>query len=136
MPYQMEWLHEGRIIFARVWGSLTVEDARTASIEYYQYIEKGIPPIHSIFDVREVTKFPNLLQLRSAMTSSLSPREGWMMIAGGNPALRFIASVLMQLLNYRFRMVETKEEAVAFLTKHDPSLKGVSISSPPPARVE
>jgi hypothetical protein len=130
MSFRLEWIYAKRVIYGYASGELTFEDALEGSKTYLLMVEEGTPFIHSILDIRHVDKFPTLSRVRSSMTGKMSSKEGWMIIIGGNPALRFIASVVMQIFNYRFRMVETPEEAVALLKKYDDTLRDAVIELP------
>jgi hypothetical protein len=130
MPFRMQWIYSKRVIYGYAWGELTFEDAQGGSREYLEMIEEGTPFIHSILDIRHVEKFPTLSKVRASMTGKMSSKEGWIVIIGGNPALRFIASVVMQIFNYRFRLVKTPEEAIAILKKYDDTLLDAVIVLP------
>ena len=64
MPYQVAWLVEGRIVYVRMEGISTPEEAHSFDQDIKPYLDNAQAPLlHIIFDARWLTQLPNIKPL-------------------------------------------------------------------------
>jgi hypothetical protein len=124
MPYRFEWYVEGRVILEEAYGNVTIEELVRFNAEVTTLIiEKGIPPVHVIVDLTRVEKYPSSLrEVMSTMRQKAPEKVGWMLIVTENPIMRFVASMVFQLVRLRLRTFATMEQAKGFLAEIDETL--------------
>jgi hypothetical protein len=122
MPIEVSWLIPQRVVYERFSGEITLDDIRQNSELVGPLMAEGIPLIHTIIDVTEVTSHPGLNEIRNSTPMETYDNEGWRILVGGNAIARFIGSVILQLMQRRFRAYPTMEEAIQFLAEIDDSL--------------
>ncbi len=127
MPYHINWYQQDRVIFEKFYGDVVVEDVRNLNAQSSKMFIAGTPLIHVIVDLSEIQSFPKSMGvIKEAIRSRADPdRLGWVMIFGTkNPILKFFASVIAQVAGerVRFRLVNSLDEAVAFLHDQDQTL--------------
>lgn len=121
MPVNVQWLLEKRVIHAQYSGDVSPEDVR------YQYDtgiamcnESDAALVHMIADVNDVTSYPmNFKELKGSFDKK-AENAGWVVLVGENKFLRFISSVVGNVMNLRFAYVNTWDEALHYLADRDP----------------
>lgn len=127
MPYQIRWLVPNKLLIINTYGELTIDDVANMSQESAVMVEES-PEImvHSITDLYKITSYPyNLMELTKAMNKlDLQQNKlGWALMIGiSNPMLRFIATTLTQLKNYRFRIMDDVDGCFRFLHEVDETI--------------
>ena len=109
-----------------MYGTATLEDA----LEIYQNNLKQLAevetPIHIFLDLRAMTRYTtSVREMKDLLRPNESPNLWWMVIViNRNPVLKFIVSLMTQILSkqVRFKLFDSLEEAFAFLGNIDPSL--------------
>jgi hypothetical protein len=123
MATEVTWYQENRVILARVWEEITIQEVIEVDAEIASHIRHGArttPLVHVISDISALTKFPiQLVEIRRAITYLREPDLGWTVVVGMSPVMRFLASMVTQIAGVRFRMFPTFEEAIAFLVSRD-----------------
>ncbi|MBZ0288120.1 MAG: hypothetical protein K8I30_10940, partial [Anaerolineae bacterium] len=113
-----------KVIDARLYGDVTVDELRQLNAKLTEYFEAGHPPVHRLMDLTDITTFPkNLGETASAL--QYLHREGShigvtvVCGASDNPMLSFISSTLLKVTTHglRLHMVRTRDEAVAMLSE-------------------
>lgn len=132
------WHTEGRIIYDRPQGIITIEMAQAASDAVLALLnsQTSVPAnsIHLIIDMRQVQDFPrNLSSATQTLQYMRHPALGWTLMITENQVQRIFASVLAQVFRVRFKMVATLEEAVSFLRRYDTTLETVLSTAEKPA---
>lgn len=135
MPYRLSWFVEKRITFLEYNGEITPKELAESEAANTRYLEqampelgKGLPLVHILVDTTRVTKMPtNLGQLRKIIHTNTDARVGWIVTVTPNPLLRFVSSVIVQLVGQRMRQFETLTEAVAFLQEIDETLPKLTV---------
>jgi hypothetical protein len=127
MAYEIKWYVEGRIIYDRLYGDLTFDDAVQTSSILTDYLGRAapLPLIHVIVDLSEMERMPlevNLKRFNQAMQHMKAPNLGWTLMITSHPIARFLASTLTQIARARFRTFTSREEALAFLSDQDETL--------------
>lgn len=126
MPTETKWLIEGKVIFQRMWGDITIEDIEEMSKISKQLIESSDRHlVHTITDNSEVKSSPPSNKVRNASKEALQhPRFGWFVIYGQNDRLqRFFFQLATSIFNLRTRWFNTREESLNFLAKVDSQLE-------------
>jgi len=116
----VRWVVQGRVMLVQFSGVLTLENVKQMNAQAAILMEQALPPhVDVIADGTSVTKFdPDLVNIRNLRGSlGKHPLVNWHIIVDPdpNPAMRFIGSIVFNLLGARYRVMSTVEEALAFL---------------------
>lgn len=132
MPCEMDWLIKDRLVFQRCWGELTLDELRSTNHDFVDCIHAGMPLVHTIIDLTEVTDFPkSLTEINRAFArdEETLQRLGWTLVISTHPILRFFASIVTSLWNKaRFRIFATNDEALNFLAELDATLDPAQVA--------
>lgn len=122
MPTDTQWYVEGRVIYTRVTGDITMEDVIAMNARTVELLKQGTPLIHHIVNVEQMTSFPlKLAELTKAV--QFVPEMGWLLIVGTiHPIIRFFGSIITQVSKARFRTFEKEPDALHFLWDVDVTL--------------
>lgn len=128
MPAETMWLVDKRVLAQRFYGEVTVEEIHEANALAQTMIAEGVPLVHTIVDIRDVTRFPtNLSQLAKAVKFSNPELAGWNTIISTNVMTRFLGSAVTQLLGTRLRMFHDEDSVIDFLREQDESLPEIPV---------
>lgn len=127
MPHEIDWWVEGRVIHITVTGSLEIRHLANLDTIATRMVAAGTAPVHVVINVNGVTSYPPAIETYLPMVRpSPHPEQlGWSVIVEAHDAaLRFIMTILAQLLGVRGRVhsTDTLEEALVFLRSQDTSL--------------
>jgi len=135
MPFDLNWLLDGRVIICSLSGLLSlqeVQDARLAMTD--SFLPAAQPPaLHTLFDITNLDDLGFTLQefLVNPVRSEKSQTQminlsGWRVYYGNeNRMFRFIFSIFHQNEGHKVHWTPTREEALAFLLERDGSLEGL-----------
>src|SRR5271166_1571023 len=124
MPVVASWYVENRVGYTAVIGEMTIEDVRKMSVFVQTCMDQGQAPVHIIVDLLQLQAIPkNVPEFIKEFPRSGHPNTGWIIIISSNPALRYLASVAVQLTKSEFQMFATLLEARDFLSNIDLTLK-------------
>ena len=121
MAVELSWYEEGRVVYQRFCGVLAVDDVQAVAHALKQQAEKGMLPVHTIVDVRQVTEFPASISEINSLKND-ADMMGWMVVIGLHPAVRSLARVMSWLRGVQYRPVSTLEDALNFLARQDSAL--------------
>jgi hypothetical protein len=128
MYYTTSWLVEGRVLLIESSGVSGVADWRTIQQVAYDAIETaGKPPqVHIIHQVLDHAAISNQSYRVAEVRSSIRqhPLIGWVIIVTEqpDPILRFIATIVAQILRQQFRIVPNMTDALELLKRLDASI--------------
>ncbi len=124
MPYSIDWEVEGRVVYERVYGDITVEELVRFNSDVSRLITKnGRPPVHIIMDLSEIGHYPyNLKDLMGIVRQTDDDQMGLTLIITQNPSVRFMASTMGQFAGPRLLVFNTEQETLEFLTNRDKTL--------------
>ncbi|MBC7813177.1 MAG: hypothetical protein H7175_18610 [Burkholderiales bacterium] len=124
MPAEITWQQQGRVVYQRYSGILTLDELRQGSILVAQHINAGTPPVHVITDARELKKYPaSLEQIKNSLSQANRGALGWTVLISTNYIQRFIATTTSRLARAQFQAVSSLDEALLFLNNVDASLQ-------------
>lgn len=127
MSYTSSWYLDKRIVYTRVQGDLTPEEALTIGEKHAEFLREGDRPIYIVVDVAEMKKFPtNILQIKQASAYLSDPALGWVILVGGSTLTTSFANIITQLTGSHFRGFRTLKAALQFLEAEDPTLEGLA----------
>lgn len=120
----VRWIVQGRIMLVQFSGVLTLEDVNQMNAQALILMADAVPPhVDVIANGTFVTQFDrNLVNIRNLRASlGKHPLVNWHIIVDPdpNPAMRFIGSIVFNLLGARYRVMNTVDEAFAFLQAGD-----------------
>jgi hypothetical protein len=128
MASENSWYIENRVIYARLFGSVTQDDLREGNAAITGFIDtSGVPPIHIIFDTTAVERIMiTALQVRNEVHYFQDKRIGWVVVCGlrgiVEVAVHFIGGIISRVTGIRIQAVSTLDDGLAFLRQVDPSL--------------
>lgn len=116
----VRWTVPGRVMLVQFSGTLDVEDVMHMNARAIVLMEDALPPhVHVIVDSTLVTKFASTLMNIKNLRGMLGkhPLVNWHIIVSPDPhpAMRFVGSMVFNLLGARLRVTKTVDEAIEFL---------------------
>ncbi len=128
MGSEYTWHTENRVIYARLFENVTIEDLRKGNAAISEMLAaSGTPPVHLIFDTTAVNRvMVTILQVRNELHYIHDPRIGWFVVYGlrglVEATVQFIVGITSRALGFRVRTVSTFNDARDFLTSMDATL--------------
>lgn len=124
MAHEIGWLVDGRVIYQRYYGVVTLDELVDASGAVGALVDDGVCPVHTLIDIVGLKEYPGAIgEIRRALRDArFDARLGWLVLVGVHPIPRYIASVVIQVTGLRFRLFDTFEEGLHFLATHDETL--------------
>lgn len=141
MPIETTWLVEGRIINARLSGEVTPDDIRQSAAQVVQMIDSSDAElVHALHDATDVQSLPlRMIELRQAVKAAYNhPNLGWTVAFQVDSAvMRFLGNMTSSIFSIRYKIVDTREDALAWLQEMDatlPELSPATLTDPQPNR--
>lgn len=128
MPIETRWLVNGRVIYARLLGTITWDDITVNDMLIRAYLDNGISPVHIILDRREQTEpIPfSVRQIIDAMNGLRHPHHGQLVIVGQQFWLvHLFMRAANMLTGIQVSRVETVADTLYYLAKNDPTLPDI-----------
>ena len=133
MPIEISWQQPRRVIYERFYGTITIEEMTAIQQKFIAFLNEGDAPVHAIIDLGGVRDFPkSLSQIRGGLVSTGNTQLGRVvLVTGKNPLVRFISSVISQLIlkSAQYALCDSLDEAVRILRERDPSVTIDQIAS-------
>jgi len=127
MPYQMSWLVEKRVIYARMYDRMTSQQLASYYQEMMAYAQKSELLLHTITDSTDLKSTEmGLRDLQNTPFAGIL-NLGWAVFISPSMMNRFFASVITQLSKKRGRQFATLEEGLRFLQEIDDTLPPLSM---------
>jgi hypothetical protein len=122
MPVENSWLIENRVMLTRLSGHVTIDDLVQNAREGTLMIESGIKPVYSLVDASGIEQFPlRLNQMHAVSEQGSSDKLDWIIIYGiPNRFISFLATTFVQVIQKRYKVVGTLDEAMAFVNSREP----------------
>jgi SpoIIAA-like len=125
MPFKTSWADDKRIIYTKLTGTLTAQEAQEMSDTHAKFLSEGTAPVHLVVDVTGLSGVPTNLRQNTSMGGYLRHSAlGWTVLIGGNVLVNFMVSVIGQVFKFRYSKRETLDEALAYLIAQDQTLTG------------
>jgi hypothetical protein len=133
MPYEVKWLVEGRVIYQRLYGTITLEEYQEVQkLGQVLFDQRKPPVIHTLVDVMKLEKSPSIGEIMRLPHPKNPEGMGWMVLSIENALFRFIGSVVAQFVVKNFKLTRNLEEACAFLNHMDSTLPPLNMSETTP----
>ncbi len=125
MAAKNDWYLDKRIIYSVLEGDLSIDDVIQINDEILELLKHGNERVYLVTDTTKVGRFPvNLTQLSKAIEYLKEPNLKAVVTIGTNNLLtRFVASTMTQVWHIELKMVNSMDEALAYLFKLDPTLQ-------------
>jgi hypothetical protein len=134
MPVKLSWYLEDRVVLVKFLGMVTVDELVDASYMGVSYIEQSIAPyVHFVHDASELIQLPRQIQpiIKAAQVSFSHPRVGWIVAYQVPDRLTsFTGNLVSQVFRVRYRIFDTKPQALAFLQTRDATLPDLASVEP------
>jgi hypothetical protein len=138
MGYEITWLVESRIVYAKMYGTVTREETMQFRDDITRAINSGTPDVHVVTHAAENVK--NTMSLSDLISlfkqSTRNPKQGWSIYVSPNQINRFFATVVAQMTKTRTREFAALEDAIAFLKASDHTLPAIPLSPIEPRGVD
>jgi hypothetical protein len=117
MPYELSWYDAEKIVLSQFYGVLDIDGFHNFYVEMIDnYIEVGSPPVHVMADATHLEQVkPQVLELIKTIRKERHPNTGWVVVYGTNKYIRFLASVVFQMVDIKVRFTADEAEATNFL---------------------
>jgi hypothetical protein len=127
MGYELTWLVENRVIYVRMYGTVTREEAIRFRDDITQAIDSGTPYVHVITHAAEnVQNTMGLSDLIGLFKQpAANPNQGWSIYVSPSQINRFLATVVSQMTKTRTREFAALEDAITFLKANDHTLPSI-----------
>lgn len=123
MPYKLDWVVPGKVLFGRMWGEPKPDEIREFSPSINRAVASGQPPVHCLVDVTGITRTPfNLRELNSFLNRDNTENFGWFILISDNLLARFLGTAVIQLAQMRVRVFNDRPSALRFLNEIDSTL--------------
>lgn len=129
MPYKYEWLIEGQLVSAEIWGDQTMDELVESNAFLVDKLDHSDRLIHVIMTDAKLESVPtNLVQLQKVMTYTSHPKMGWVVMYGEkdqgikDSVQDFLIIMLAKLARLRYIRFKTFDEAVEHVRKTDQSI--------------
>jgi hypothetical protein len=123
MAHVISWYLDKRILLVEYNGTLTSDELQSVIPETFRMMDEGNPPLYMVIDVKAVDKFPMNLGELKRFTVAKHPSLSWISMVGMNPLGRFVITALSQFADLKIRPANTVDEAVAYFSEIDASVK-------------
>ncbi|MCU0497888.1 MAG: hypothetical protein MUF87_11095 [Anaerolineae bacterium] len=127
MQHHHRWYIQNRVVYVIYRGAVLLEELDILALDLVQnYLDKGQAPVHMIIDIRELTTFPTHLGKvkQNADLYIKHPSLGHVLFIGvENPAIRFIASTIMQLARLNYYILKSQDSLPQVLLRIEPRLE-------------
>lgn len=118
MPYHVEWHKEPHIVYVKLSGKMTPEDVTGFGAELIE-LTRHVPEVkvHTLIDVTEIESIPPINSIVQEVRKVLAayPNRDMSAMYGASTLVRFLAETLLKLTPLRIKLLDTKEEAEAFI---------------------
>ncbi len=118
MSYTMRWIYEHRIIYVRLYETLTTEELALYGKDLAALLNAAPePPVHILLDDTDLKQFPrHVTDFRPIMGLMRHPKIGWLVAYGNpNPLAHYVSQIVSKVARLRYKRVDSKREALKFL---------------------
>jgi hypothetical protein len=124
MVFVVDVLVENIVMLITVSGLTDLAEIRTGNLKVTEALSTGERPVHLILDVGQITAFPLAVSsVYEAAPFLRHPSLGYVIVVGDfSLMLRTIIHLFSQMAGFTYHLVETVDEAVAFLQLQDDRL--------------
>ena len=125
MSFEISWYLPKRVLHIHLLAEQSLSDLEALSWQTAPMIEEGIAPVHVLLDDAKGGRPPiSLKEIQSRLDIITHPSIGWVVGVGEVDAVaKFMVPLLMKIVKVSYVRVATIEEALVFLSKHDPQLQ-------------
>ncbi len=127
MSTQVIWRLEGRIIYVKLSGVVTIEEL----VETANTIAALIPAednyVHTIADMRDMSEFPKQIKHLAAVIPQLRRGSGWLLLVTQNIFFRFLATTIATMASRHMRVFDDPQAALDYLQQADDSLPPLGV---------
>ena len=123
MPVEIKWYIPEHVLYARYSGEVSIDDIRRQyeeGIDLCHSVETSL--VHMIVEFDNVTSFPKSLSDYKGAFGEKARNAGWVIVVGDNRMIRFLSTVVSNLMKLRFTYVNSSDEAIEYLVARDSAL--------------
>jgi predicted regulator of amino acid metabolism with ACT domain len=127
MPSRVIWMVPAKVIRLQLLDFVTSEEIIAHMHEIERRVNDSFPStVHVIVDFRTLTCLPTNIRFLADVSRPLAalPNVGNIVILGPkSPLIQTLATVVSQIVRFRYRVAQTISEAVEYLNHIDPELQ-------------
>ena len=123
MKRENSWLVEGYVLLSISPATQTNEEMPALDAEFLAYLAQAKGDhVHFIYDMSAQTRTPDLRAM-TGMEFTRHSKLGWSILVGNlSPVVKFMISMVAKITGGRFRIMDSREEAIDFLMAIDQSI--------------
>ena len=123
MPYIVDWLVEGKVLYTQFCGSLNMETLHASNREKSLLLTSLTERVTNIVDVRSVTRYPiSLSQLKQASTVVGHPNVKITCTMVSNPILRTIVTTVASAIHANVKVFPDEKALLDYLREVEPGI--------------
>lgn len=127
MTYSTDWHVQKRVVLVTIEGDLDLKTMHEMAGTLNHLLDTGQPPVHIIYDLREVTRCDiQIIPVRRTGDYLLRPEMGIVVTIGGNAMTAFIITMIRHLVGFPMLKASSTDDALTQLQAHDDSLNSLS----------
>ncbi|MGB1286256.1 MAG: hypothetical protein ACPG7F_06980 [Aggregatilineales bacterium] len=123
MPMEVSWFVDKRIILIRHRGVITQDELIAAYAQTNRMIAEGDAPVHVIAHMLKMRRMPITVRALRTSLPEINDNIGWVINVTTHPLTKMFATIVNQLVGFKFRHVPTMDAAVQHLLHNDISLQ-------------
>lgn len=132
MAHTLNWIVENKVIHAKLWGDLELDELTTINQSIVDRMHDGHPPVYVILDMTGVRRYPTSLPHLARIAEFIhDPYLAWIMLLSDNAILRAVASAITYTTRTRLMSFPTLRAALADIARREPHLKDIIALLPP-----
>lgn len=125
MSYRLSWYVPGRIVLYEMVDAESETDFEQLDQDFLAHLDRAEGPlVHFLFEFESVDtgQRPDIRSM-TGMQFVRDPRTGWVIvISKPNPIIKFLITTAAQINQARFRLFDTRDQALDFLQDVDATL--------------
>jgi hypothetical protein len=124
MPYSIEWVVEGRVLYNRLSDPYTDDEVVTSSEGAIQRLDTASEPVFFIVNTLGLTSFPrNVVKATASVQKWLShPHMRQLIVISNNSAVRFVSLLATQVQRNKVILHGSVDDALAYIGRQVPEL--------------
>lgn len=124
MHEESNWYIPKRVIYQKLTGDISFDDAIQLGAINLAYLDEGDPPVHFIFDTSEIGSTPLRLNIATDASQWVKHENfGWAVVVGISGFSKFILNVIQNTLGFRMGTANNLDDAVEWLKGNDETLR-------------
>lgn len=120
MGYNINWQVEKRVIYLKLFDSLSADELIECNQQAMRMVHEGIQPIHIIIDTLAIVSYPtNLRWVIHMIQGNAAKAVGWRVVVTDDNNIRVLLSTILSVLHVEIHACCTMQHANEFIAQFD-----------------